>query len=228
MERRCKRKMIEIKNLCKSYDKVTVYDDFNLTLKDGEINCILGESGSGKTTLLNCVAHLTPFEGEIPKLKCSYIFQSPTLVPNLTVFENLSLVCKDGDKITAMLESVRLSDKARFYPKNLSGGQSQRVAIARAFLYPADVILMDEPFSSLDLKLKAEMIELFFEVWKNDRRTALFVTHDIDEALSVASRITVIARGKIVFDEALSSPAPRAIGSEESMRKKLFSVLTSP
>lgn len=217
--------MIEIKNLCKSYIGVTVYDNFNLSLEEGKVTCVLGESGSGKTTLLNCIASLTDYKGEIPKLKCSYIFQSPRLVPNLTVLKNLSLICGDEEKVADMLKRVRLEDKAQSYPVSLSGGQAQRVAIARAFLYGSDIILMDEPFSSLDLKLKHEMTELFFKLREDDKRTALFVTHDIDEALSVAQRVIVLKGGKVVYDENLPSPVPRALGYGENVRLNLIDAL---
>ena len=191
---------ISIRNLCKTYGNLTVYDNFNLEIEEGKVTCILGESGSGKTTLLNCIARLTDFSGEIPELKCSYVFQSPRLVPNLTVYKNLSLVLNDSEKINAILQKVRLSEKANEYPRNLSGGQAQRAGLARAFLAVSDIILLDEPFASLDLKLKTEMERLFFEIRKADNRTALFVTHDIDEAINVADRIIVLKGGKTVFD----------------------------
>lgn len=216
---------MEIKNFTKSYGSVSVYENFNLSLEEGKITCILGESGSGKTTLLNCVAGLCDYAGEIPAARCSYIFQSPRLLPHLTVYDNLKLVCKDGDKIFAMLERVRLSDKALAYPKTLSGGQAQRVAIARAFLYGGDVLLMDEPFSSLDLRLKNRMIALFTEVWRSDRRTVLAVTHDPDEAIAIAHRILVLRAGKMVFDCRLPEEPPRAFGAEDKTRKLLIDAL---
>lgn len=217
--------MIEIKNFSKSYSRNTVYENFNLTLNDGEITCILGESGSGKTTLLNAIAKLTEYGGSITNVKCSYIFQQPRLVPNLTVRGNLRLVCKDDDKIFQMLEKVWLSDKAESYPVQLSGGQAQRVAVARAFLYSGDVILMDEPFSSLDLKLKKRIIDLFFEIWGSDERTAVFVTHDVDEAVCMAKRILVLDRGRIIYDKTVNDSPPRGYGEAEALRKELVSVL---
>ena len=192
--------MIQIKNLTKRYGDLTVYEDFNLDIKDGEVTCILGESGCGKTTLLNCIAGLTDYEGEITKVKCSYIFQTPRLVPNLTVGGNLKLICKDEKAIDEALEKVRLTDKKNAYPVALSGGQAQRVSIARAFLFSSDLILMDEPFSSLDLKLKIEISQQFLQIQNESRRTALFVTHDVDEALQLADRIVVINGGKAVMD----------------------------
>ncbi|MDE6868790.1 MAG: ATP-binding cassette domain-containing protein, partial [Clostridia bacterium] len=134
--------MIEIKNLSKSYGKNVVYDGLDLSLEEGKITCVLGESGSGKTTLLNIIAGLTEYGGSVTKVGCSYIFQTPRLVPNLTVYGNLSLICKDGAKIDETLMRVGLYDKRDSYPIKLSGGQAQRVAIARAFLFGGEVILM--------------------------------------------------------------------------------------
>ncbi len=217
--------MIEIKNITKKYGATEVYSNFNLALEKGKITCILGESGSGKTTLLNCIAGLTEYCGEIPAVKCSYIFQSPRLVPNLTVKQNLTLVCADEEKVLTMLERVRLQDKKNAYPKTLSGGQAQRVAIARAFLYESEILLMDEPFSSLDLKLKNEMHGLFLQIWRQDKRTVLFVTHDADEAVSLADRLVVLKGGKAVFDAEPQFSASDELKNKEELRKKLISVL---
>lgn len=217
--------MIEIKNLTKKYGATEVYSNFNLALEKGKITCILGESGSGKTTLLNCIAGLTEYCGEIPAVKCSYVFQSPRLAPNLTVKQNLTLVCADEEKVLTMLERVRLPDKKNAYPKTLSGGQAQRVAIARAFLYESEILLMDEPFSSLDLKLKNEMHGLFLQIWRQDKRTVLFVTHDADEAVSLADRLVVLKGGKAVFDAEPQFSASDELKNKEELRKKLISVL---
>ena len=189
-----------IKNLTKRYKDAAVFEDFNLETGDGAVTCILGPSGAGKTTLLNAIAGLTDYDGQITPVRCSYIFQEHRLVPNLTVRKNLRLVCSDDDKITAMLARAGLSDKAESYPVALSGGQAQRVSIARAFLYDSDVVLMDEPFSSLDLKLKKDMMDAFREVRSSNGRSAIFVTHDVDEALFLADRIIVLSHGKIIFD----------------------------
>lgn len=211
--------MIEIKNLTKKYGDLTVYENFNLELEEDKITCILGESGCGKTTLLNCIACLTEYVGEIPKVKCSYIFQTPRLVPNLTVAGNLRLICKNEEAVNNILEKVRLTDKKNAYPVELSGGQAQRVAIARAFLFDSDFILMDEPFSSLDLKLKKEISELFIEIQRGSGRGALFVTHDADEALEVADRILVLSGGNIVLDVA-------TVGEDkDGLRKRLIDAL---
>lgn len=213
--------MIEIKNFTKKYPPLTVYENFNLTLEDGKITCILGESGCGKTTLLNAIAGLIKYEGSITACKCSYVFQTPRLVPNLTVYNNLRLICSDDGAITDMLAKVRLENKADAYPVELSGGQAQRVSIARAFLFRSDVVLMDEPFSSLDLKLKREISQLFSDIWREDNRTVLFVTHDADEAARLAHRVIIINGGKAVYDRTF----PAACKDVESIRGELVGEL---
>lgn len=183
----------------KKYGDKTVYKNFSLSVAEGKITCILGESGSGKTTLLNCVAGLSPFVGEIPALKCSCVFQTPRLVPNLTVLGNLRLVCNDENLILKTLDDLHLSDKKDAYPKTLSGGQEQRVALARALVYGGEIMLLDEPFSSLDLKLKMEISALFKNLQRQKNITSLFVTHDADEALSLGDEIIVIKNGAIIL-----------------------------
>lgn len=218
--------MLEIKQLTKAYGKTEVYRGLDLSLEEGKITCILGESGSGKTTLLNCIAGLTDYIGQITPVKCSYVFQTPRLVPNLTAEQNLSLVCRDKARVCAMLEDVGLGEKRGAYPKSLSGGQAQRVSLARAFLYESDALLMDEPFSSLDLRLKNEMHSLFLQINSRYRRTVLFVTHDVDEAVKLADRLLVLKGGKIVFDCAAKAEERAADGFCEGLRKRLVSVLT--
>ena len=216
---------MRIENLTKSYRDVVVFKNFSLETEDGKVTCILGGSGAGKTTLLNAIAGLTQFEGHVDSVKCSYIFQQPRLVPNLTVRKNLRLVCADDDKINAVLARVGLEDKAESFPVALSGGQAQRVSVARAFLYESDVVLMDEPFSSLDLRLKKDMMDAFCEVRAASGRTAVFVTHDVDEALYLADRIIVLAQGKIIFDEP-NTPSG-VFGGGSALRERLIAVLTA-
>ncbi len=216
--------MLEI-SLSKKYGDLIVYDSFKLSVEEGKILGVLGESGSGKTTLLNCIAGLTQYEGNIRKLKCSYVFQSPRLVPNLTVRENLRLICKNEKAVNDMLERVCLSDKAESYPVGLSGGQAQRVSLARAFLFDSEIILMDEPLSSLDLRLKKQIMELFLSVWQSDRRTAVFVTHDVDEALAISHRIIVLRSGEIKYDISPAGQLPRDVSTCAQYRAELISRL---
>lgn len=210
--------MIKIKDLNKSYGNVEVYKNFNLEVRDSEVLCILGESGCGKTTLLNCIANLTEYDGQITNAKCAYIFQKPRLVPNLSVYENLKLVCPDEKKVDKILERVKLWNRASAYPVELSGGEARRVSIARAFLYSADVILMDEPFSSLDLKIKYEMFALFKDMKTEFNSTAIFVTHD-EEAIMLSDRIIVLDKGIIKADIEVKS------ATQSELRKKLIVTL---
>lgn len=218
--------MIKLKNITKKYGDLTVYKNFDFAFKKGKITCILGESGCGKTTLLNIVANLTKFKGEAPNLKCSYIFQTPNLLPNLTVYNNLKLVNQNEEEIKNILKACGLEEKSNCFPNQLSGGQKQRVSIARAFLYNSDVILMDEPFSSLDLKLKLSIAELFIKLQKEQNKTALFVTHDIDEALMLSDKIVVLKNGKVEQEFTPDKTSlPRTFGSTENLRKQIIEVL---
>lgn len=212
-----------IKNLCVSYGENAVYKDFNLQTDDKQTVCILGESGCGKTTLLNAVAGLIKYTGEISPTKISYVFQSHRLVPNLTVSGNLTLVGAGKEEAKEMLKSVGLTEKLNAYPRTLSGGERQRVSLCRAFLYPAEVLLMDEPFSSLDLKTKLAAMDLFKRLRQSSGRGALFVTHDVDEACYLADRVVVLDKGRVVADYANGNPAP--FGSNSALREKLINTL---
>lgn len=219
--------MIELRNVTQKYGALTVYENFSLSLEEGKIACILGASGCGKTTLLNMLAGLVPFSGTIePMQPCSYIFQQPRLVPNLTVEGNLRLVCRDAARIRDMLGRIGLADKAKAYPVELSGGQAQRVSIARAFLHPSSLLLMDEPFSSLDTALKIRLMRLFAEIWREERRTVLFVTHDVEEAYMLAHRALVLRGGKIAADiDCGGGDLPRRYGEGSAVKDALLAAL---
>jgi len=220
-----------IKELYKSYGKNSVLKGISLNIPAGKITCILGESGGGKTTLLNCVARLTPCDGEIipespAEKNPAYIFQEPRLLPNLTVEKNLSLVTSDAEKIAAALKKVRLLGKGKEYPSALSGGEKQRVAIARALVYGDGFFLLDEPFSSLDVKLKAALVGDFFALWQQEGFTALFVTHSVNEAAALSHKICLLSGGKI--EEEFSSSPDGVLFSDNPVKKLLYSALLSP
>ena len=193
--------MISIKNLCKSYQDTIVYDNFSLDIEEGGVLAVLGESGCGKTTLLNVLAGLTDCKGEVPSLRSSYVFQSPRLVPNLTGLSGL------GGR----------------YPAQLSGGQAQRVALCRAFLFPSELMLLDEPFSSLDLKLKIAVMQVFLKLREARPVTTVFVTHDIDEALYLSDRIVVLKGGSICGD--IENARPAQYGGNSAERARLTGLL---
>lgn len=214
---------MQIKNLSVSYGQNVVYDGFDMQTDDKKVTCILGESGCGKTTLLNAVSSLVPYKGEITPVKLSCVFQTPRLVPNLTALGNLKLIGAEEEEAKRLLSRVGLEGKINSYPSQLSGGERQRVALCRAFIYPAEVILMDEPFSSLDLKTKLSVMDLFRELREESGRGALFVTHDIDEALYLSDRIVIISGGKIIAD--YNRVPVGQFGAGSALREELVAVM---
>jgi NitT/TauT family transport system ATP-binding protein len=193
---------ISIRNLNKSYENEEIFENFNLDLYDDKVNCIIGKSGCGKSTLLNIIAGLIEIQsGEIQGISSkdiSYIFQEDRLIEWLTVKENLELALKKyydnsilNKKIDELLELVGISDIKNKYPGSLSGGMKQRVNIARAFGKPSKVILMDEPFKSLDYKLKYTIIDEFKSLLNKEKRMVILVTHDLDEAIYFRGNILV-------------------------------------
>lgn len=195
-------KDIIIRNLTKRYGTETIYEDFSLTVEAGAITCILGPSGCGKTTLLNVLSGLTPYEGTIDNLppRRSYIFQNDRLIPTMTVRENIEYVAGKGAYLADILAAVELTGAEELYPDELSGGMAKRAAMARAFAYPFELLLLDEPMSSLDLALKVRLTAAFKRLMRLSPRTAIYVTHDPFEAASVGERMLVLSRGKILSD----------------------------
>lgn len=214
--------------ITKNYSQKQLFDNFELELQKEEIVCVLGCSGVGKTTLLNAFAGLLEFEGElleVPK-QVAFVFQTPRLLPHLTVTENLRYAFEDrvsDEKIERMLEKCRLTECKNRKARLLSGGEKKRVALARAFLSESELLLMDEPFSSLDTALKLALIELFAELWKERKKTVLFVTHDLEEALMVANKIVVLKENtqKREFT-ANRERFPNAYGENNPLRAELL------
>lgn len=221
---------IIVEKLSKRYGDKVVLDNFSATFEGGKVTAVMGRSGVGKTTLLNCIACLTDFDGKIEGVNgVSYIFQEDRLVPHLTVYDNLSLFYGDREDIAAMLNAVGITEKAISFPRELSGGEKKRVALARAFLSDKKAMLLDEPMNSLDYGLKVKTYRLFTSLVKGSGITALYVTHDIDEALTVADEIKVIsAEGVVYSHKMLGDKYLRELGDEECVlvRKELMNFLT--
>lgn len=227
---------LTVKNLSVTFGDKKIFENFSYVFKEGEITCVLGESGIGKSTLLNCVASVIPYKGEIDKDGgVSYIFQEDRLVPTLSVFKNLELVLKGVDKdkksrkgkIDEMLKLVELDGEEKKIKAELSGGMAQRVAMARAFLYPSEVLLLDEPFKGLDPSLKGRLIKTFVKLYEKERRTVIFVTHAIDEALLLADKIIMIKGSPAVISfesEIKAEKAERNLSDDafDRLRKKLL------
>lgn len=185
--------MIELKEINKRYNDNIIFDNFSLNINDNEITTILGPSGCGKTTLLKLISGLDEnFEGSIHGIDqsmISFIFQEPRLLNWKSVYDNIAFVTDNKKVIDEALRLVDLEKEKDLYPKSLSGGMKQRLAIARAFAYPSQLLLMDEGFTGLDLKIKLELIEYFIKIWEKDQKTVIHITHDIDEALLLSDRV---------------------------------------
>lgn len=205
---------MKIENLSLGFGDQQIMDGFSLDVKPGTITCLLGPSGCGKTTLLNIVASLRkPEAGTIifddsEKGSISFLFQEPRLFPWRTALENLTIAL-GGDAETAerYLSLVGLKDAMNKYPGEMSGGMRQRIAMARAFSYSSGLLLMDEPFQSLDTELRSNLLKVFLGMWRESRQTVLWVTHDIMEACLAADNVICLSKSpmRIVHTEIIGS-----------------------
>lgn len=212
--------LIRVENLKKSFKNLNVLNNISFNVSRGEALAIIGASGCGKSTLLRCIIGLEQFQGKIyvhneeidsnkeNKLKIGMVFQQFNLFPHYTVGENIYKPCitvlktpkqEAIDKAKTLLKKVRLEDKFNQYPNMLSGGQKQRVAIARVLAMDPEIILFDEPTSSLDPDLSKEVFSTINEL-KKDNLTIILVTHQINALKSFASRIIFLHNGDISVD----------------------------
>ncbi|EMI4814725.1 ATP-binding cassette domain-containing protein [Campylobacter upsaliensis] len=193
--------------------------DFDIMLSQGEISVIFGESGAGKTTLLRILAGLiTPQKGFIrvgdeiwldikkginlspQKRSLGFVFQDYALFPNMSVRENLAYATQNQRKIDELLELIGLKELANSRPKELSGGQAQRVALARALAKEPKILLLDEPLSALDFKMRSHLQEELLKILKHFKTTALLVSHDLAEIYRLSARVLQLSGGKIIKD----------------------------
>lgn len=212
--------VLELREMTKAYEEELAVEDFTLTVRDGEILTLLGPSGCGKTTTLRIIAGLEePTAGEIwldthlvadgetftpaEKRDVGLVFQDFALFPHLTVEENIAFGLDDWEqsrreaRIDELLELVGLTDHREKRPEALSGGQQQRVALARSLAPEPSVLLLDEPFSNLDVRLRVEMREEVRRILKEAGVTAISVTHDQEEALSISDRVAIMNEGRL-------------------------------
>lgn len=215
--------MITLQQVSKQYDGSQVLTELSLSIEKGEFFVLVGPSGSGKTTLLKMLNRLVERSGgmiiygdqpitDIPLMtlrrQIGYVFQNIALFPHMTVEENIGLIPelmnwpkeKRRQRARELLAKVGLPPEqyARRMPRELSGGEQQRVGIIRALAADQEIILMDEPFSALDPLSRRQLQELVLELHKEVRRTIVFVTHDMNEALKLGDRIAVMNKGRIV------------------------------
>jgi len=210
---------VELSNLTKIYPTpkgpAIIVKDFNLTIKQGEFVCLIGHSGCGKSTVLSMLAGLNDITGGGIILAGKelvgagpdrgVVFQSPCLLPWMTAFENVMLgvdqvffTASRGERkqiAEYYLTVVGLGDAMNKKPAELSQGMRQRVGIARAFALSPKMLLLDEPFGSLDSLTRFELQQVLIELWRKDKKTALMVTHDVDEALFLSDRIVMMTNG---------------------------------
>jgi len=232
--------MIEIRGVHKQFTKgerrVVALQDIDLTVAEREFVAILGPSGCGKSTLLNMVAGFDqPTRGSVkvageeiaaPAPSRGVVFQEPALFPWLSVMDNVVFGPKTLGQPAAsyraraaqIIEQIGLSGFEASYPAELSGGMRQRVGIARVLILEPKVLLMDEPFGSLDAQTRTLMQELLLALWERHQQTVLFVTHDIEEAILLADRVCVMTArpGRIKKSIEVRMPRPRSIESTTS------------
>ncbi|QHE50796.1 ABC transporter ATP-binding protein [Pontibacillus sp. HMF3514] len=207
---------IQLQQATKSFQTNTVFEQLDLSLDKGEIMSIVGPSGSGKTTLLRCLAGLEPFtQGrflinkenvtnmDANKRPVSLVFQQPLLFPHMTILENVAYGLtfqkryknERTERAQSLLQHVGLNGYERAFPHELSGGQQQRVSLARSLAIQPELLLLDEPFSSLDEQLRDEMRTWVRDLLKDQNITALFITHDREEAMYMGDRVGVFHEG---------------------------------
>ncbi len=203
-----------------------------LSLAAGEFACLVGPSGCGKSTLLNLIAGLdAEFQGSIAGAAGSvastrdigYVFQEPRLMPWLSVLDNVLLVAPEASdaavlaaqraRAVALLQAMELGDVLDAWPGSLSGGMQRRVALARGFMNRPGLLLMDEPFVSLDAPTALRLREMLLGLWQEGETTVLFVTHDVREALSLGDRVCFLspAPARLMLDHHISQPRPRRV-----------------
>jgi iron(III) transport system ATP-binding protein len=216
---------VQLTGITKGFGATRALDDVSLTIEEGEFFTLLGPSGCGKTTLLRTIAGFyTPEAGEIRfgdrlvnsipahRRETGMVFQNYALFPHLSVYDNIAYGLRArkaprserAGRVAAVLKSVQLEGLERRSPSQLSGGQQQRVALARALVISPQILLMDEPLSNLDAKLRVSMREEIRRLQKRMGITTIYVTHDQEEAMAVSDRIAILSRGRV---EQVGTPA---------------------
>jgi ABC-type nitrate/sulfonate/bicarbonate transport system ATPase subunit len=218
-----------------SYGELRVHDRVRFEVYENEFLCVCGQSGCGKTTLLDILSGLLkPSQGQVlidgnpvdpKKQKISFVFQEPSNLPWLTVSDNVATGLRikkypEGEVrriVDDIIGVVGLRGYEKYYPHQISGGMKQRVAIARAFATDADVILMDEPFVSLDQHTREKMQQEILNIWEHRKRTVIFVTHNLEEAVFLGDRVVILSNKPAQVKDviAIDLPRPRDVLSPE-------------
>ena len=220
---------LEVRSVSKSFDGKPVLEDITITLKEGELVCLLGVSGGGKTTLFNVISGLVePDEGSVflngenmtgKPGRVSYMLQKDMLLPYRTIQDNVALPLMlrgmkkslARAKASELFEQFGLEGTQEQYPAQLSGGMRQRAALLRTYLFSGDVALLDEPFSALDTITKSAIHRWYLDVMDRIKLSTFFITHDIDEAILLSDRIYLLTGqpGRIADEIVIKEPKPR-------------------
>ena len=205
---------VRARGLSRSFGPDRVLSDLDLDIAPGEFVALIGRSGSGKSTLLRSLAGLDhEVTGEVSvDGTVSIAFQEPRLVPWKRIADNVCLGLRVPDppaSAAAALDEVGLADRAKAWPLTLSGGEAQRASLARALVREPSLLLLDEPFSALDALTRIAMHRLVLSLWEVHRPAVLLVTHDVDEALTLADRVLVLSHGRIAHSSPVSASRPR-------------------
>lgn len=229
---------VTVRNLTKRFDDLLVLTNVSFNVYDGEFLCIVGPTGCGKTTFLNCLTRLIPLtEGEIlidgepadpKKHNIAFVFQEPSSMPWLTVEDNIRFGLEIKrvpekeiqERVDQVMALVGLTDFRRYYPRQLSASMLQRVVIARSFAAKPDLLLMDEPYGQLDIKLRYYLEDEVIRIWQEMKTTVIFVTHNIEEAVYLAERILVLTNKPTTIKEEVivDLPRPRDFTDPEFVR----------
>lgn len=229
---------VQVIDLCKSFGDVNVLEGCNFTVKEGEFVCVVGPTGCGKTTFLNLLSSLTePTSGQVlidgekaspKKHNLSFIFQEPSAFPWLTVQKNIEygLKAKHKDKqyikeqTDRVIDIMGLSKYRTSYPGELSTSTEQKIVIGRAFAMEPDLLLMDEPYGQMDIKMRFYLEDEVIRIWKELRRTVIFITHNIEEAVYLAERVLVLTNkpARIKEEIIVDLPHPRDVNHPEFIK----------
>jgi sulfonate transport system ATP-binding protein len=223
---------VEVRGLTRQYGPNSVLRDLSLAIRPGEFVALLGRSGSGKSTLLRTLAGLDPAPPGtlVAPAALGVVFQEPRLLPWKRVWKNVVLGLRVQDaraRAEAALREVGLNHRLNAWPLTLSGGEAQRAALARALVREPALLLLDEPFAALDALTRLRMQDLVLDLWRAHLPAVLLVTHDVDEALTLADRVLMLEDGKIALEIAVPLPRPRRHESAVfgELRRELLSAL---
>lgn len=235
MEKDTRESKVKVVNLTKRFGELLVLNDISFDVKKNEFLCVVGPTGCGKTTFLNCLTKIyTPSDGEIyidgepanpKKHNISFVFQEPSAFPWLTVRENLEfgLNIKKVNKtelkkrVDKILDLMGLKDVENAYPKELSVSVEQRIIIGRSFAMQPDLLLMDEPYGQMDVKMRFYLEDEVIRLWKELGSTVIFITHNIEEAVYLAERVLILSNKPTTIKESLKIdlPHPRNIADPQ-------------